>query len=167
MGTRREACPQEPGLGAGRPGAPGGGGTRLTRPGRAQLHHLDDLLVAMEVQCARPFRGLHADLPAHPTPPPQLLLPPFSPASTNPRPPLSASSQSEPASSPSPPPLPPARQEVSGPARRTLGNAVFYSSPAAPSAGRSSTADRISRHAAGPRESGTVQHGGGPRRTAR
>eukprot|EP00076_Gallus_gallus_P042793 XP_025008331.1 uncharacterized protein LOC112532802 [Gallus gallus] len=52
-------------------------------------------------------------------------------------------------------------------ARRTLGNAVFYSFPAAPSAGSSNTADHASRHAAGPREPGTAQHGGSTRRTAR
>lgn len=129
---------------------------RLTRPGRAQLHHLDDLLVAMEVQRARPVRGLHAGLPARHTPPPQPPLPPFSPASANPNPRLHL----RPA---------PSSSTTRGfrTARRTLGNAVFYSFPAAPSAGSSSTADHASRHAAGPREPGTAQHGGSTRRTAR
>lgn len=56
---RREAGPPQALPGAWRT-AP-----RLTRPGRAQLHHLDDLLVAVQVQRPRALPGLHAD-PTHP-----------------------------------------------------------------------------------------------------
>lgn len=54
---RREARPPQALPGAWRR-AP-----RLTRPGRSQLHHLDDLLVAVQVQSPRALPGLHADPP--------------------------------------------------------------------------------------------------------
>lgn len=63
VGPQRSRCP------GGRPEtpqAPPGARRRvprLTRPGWAQLHHLDDLLVAVQVQRPRALPGLHADPP--------------------------------------------------------------------------------------------------------